>query len=44
MTIFIVLGLLAYGAGMAYLGYKKGSKVASMAEQIKTDVGAFKKP
>jgi hypothetical protein len=44
MTVFIVLALLASHAGAGYLGYRKGSKVVAMADQIKTDLGAFKKP
>ncbi len=44
MVIFIVVTLLATHAGAAYLGYKKGSQVAAVANQIKTDVQSLKKP
>lgn len=43
MAYFITLMLLLTHGGAAYLGYKKGAKVAALAGQIKTDVQTFKK-
>jgi len=39
----IALALVVSHGGAAYLGYKKGAKVAAAAATVKTDVGAIKK-